>query len=88
MYKNQLEKYRREIDKADKMLIQCLSRRQEIVRRVADLKKDNNEAMLDTARFDQLLIERKNWGRELGLSQELVTGIYERIHADSLRMAD
>ena len=85
-YKELLANYRAQIDSLDKEIIYLLSRRFTIVKEVWKLKKENNIDPLQTDRWNKLLSENIEVAKELEVSEDLVRGIWERIHKESLEI--
>lgn len=85
-FKELLTNYRDQIDSLDKELLYLLSRRFEIVKQIWILKKENSIPVLQKNRWDVLLSENIEVWRELWLSKEIVEDIWNRIHAESLKI--
>ena len=81
-----LKNYREQIDTLDKEILYLLHRRFEIVKQIWIIKKENNIEALQKDRWDELLNENIEVGKELFLSEDIVRDIWERIHTESLRI--
>lgn len=81
---NLLQSYRHQIDTIDEEIIYLLSRRFQIVKEVWDVKKEIWAEPLQPLRWQELLDNlHKEW-EEKGVSKELITDIWNRIHEESL----
>ncbi|MDD3646578.1 MAG: chorismate mutase [Candidatus Gracilibacteria bacterium] len=78
--------YREQIDTLDKELLYLFHRRFEIVKEIGKLKKENSVETLQADRWKKLLTENILVGEELGLSEDFVIDIWERIHKESLKL--
>jgi chorismate mutase len=75
---------RTQIDALDHQIVQLLAERMQLVSQVAAYKKAHNLPPLDAARWQQVLTQKQELAKQLGLSTELVTNIYEAIHDAAL----
>ncbi len=82
----QLSLLRGQIDNIDCQLLHLLMERFEVVRQIADVKKQSNMALFQPKRWDSLLQGHLAAGAELGLSEAFVRGIFEKIHTESIRV--
>ena len=73
-----------EIDQADMTLLATLARRMEMSRRIGELKKSANLTVLQSTRWEQVLGHAIEHGRSIGLSEEFVRDIFNRIHIESI----
>lgn len=85
-YNELLKIYRYQIDTLDKELIHLLSRRFEIVEQIWIIKKENNVEALQTDRWEQLLKDNIEMGKELMVSESFIRDVWELIHSESLRI--
>lgn len=81
-----LQDYRISIDLIDKSIINLLTERMRVVSKVGRYKKENDIPALDATRWQQVISAKKKLAAENGLSQKLVSDLYERIHQESLRL--
>lgn len=81
-----LTNYREQIDSLDKELLYLLSRRFVIVKQIGVLKNGNNIPILQKNRWEALLNENIEVWMELWLSRDIVEDIWNRIHAESLKI--
>ena len=85
-YNELLNTYRIQIDTLDKEIIYLLSRRFEIVNQIWIIKKENNIPALQKDRWEELLNDNIQAGKELLVSESLIRDVWEKIHAESLRI--
>jgi chorismate mutase len=67
-------------------MIYLLSRRFEIVKQIWILKRENNISALQIDRWETLLNENIEVGKELWVSENIIRDIWERIHNESLKI--
>ena len=82
----QLNLLRGQIDRLDEQLLQLCAARFDVVRQIADVKRQENMALFQPQRWDSLLSQHIATGKELGLSEEFVKGLFEKIHTESIRI--
>lgn len=85
-FQNKLEKIRDAIDETDKELLEVIARRFELVRQVGQYKKDKNVAIFQLERWQKILENRPEWGKELKLTPHFVKEVYQAIHDESIRL--
>ena len=73
-----------EIDQADRTLLATLARRMEMSRRIGELKKSENLAVLQSGRWEQVLGRAVENGQKLGLDEGFIRDIFNRIHVESI----
>lgn len=83
-YRTALESLRARIDALDSTLVETLSQRMEASREIGRIKKENNVAILQTVRWDEVVegALAKAEGRRLDL--EFITRIFNEIHDASV----
>ena len=84
----QLQRLREEIDVLDGQLLQVLRARLGVADEIAQVKEKGNLAVYQPKRWEQLLQQRKVAAKKLGLSAEFVEDIFEKIHAESVRVQE
>ena len=72
------------IDDIDGELLQLLARRMEVSARIGEYKKQNKVTVVQMDRWKKILAEHIATGKDLGLSPELVTALFEAIHQASI----
>ncbi len=80
-----VEGLREEIDRLDEHLLDLVAQRMEVVDRIAGQKRDRNVAPLQLRRWMIVLENRLARGRQLGLDEAYVKGLYDLIHRESIR---
>ena len=81
--KMDLEELRKEIDKIDDEIISNLSRRKNLIEKVAKIKKESNMPVLDEEREQQLLQRLKEKSKENRLDEDFVISLYKIILENS-----
>ena len=80
----ELTALRQQIDETDDELWALLSKRLDIARRIGDYKRQHNMAVLQSARYDELLQRRIKWAQEHGIEPEAAKQIMDIIHEQSV----
>ncbi len=83
-YKNKLENLRTQIDVVDHKISEILGKRMRIADEIGVLKKNNNVAILQSKRWNEILGKMILQGEENNLSEEFVLKIYKAIHQESI----
>ncbi len=84
----ELRMLREQIDQIDSQALQLLAARSRVAERIAYVKRNGNLAVFQPKRWDALLKQRMETGKELGLDEEFVKGIFEKIHTESVRVQE
>lgn len=84
-YKETISQLRAKIDVIDENIIHALAQRMEISRRIGESKKENNIAILQTGRWEAVLADVVEKGKEKGLDEEFVKTIFNAIHEASIK---
>ena len=82
---NGLDFLRAELDEIDDRIWELITRRMDISAEIGIWKKQNDMQPLQPARYEQMVADRVAWGKAQGIAEETIRGIYEHIHAESLR---
>lgn len=85
---NELDNWRKQIDKVDYELILQVAKRMKLVKEVGIYKKTNSLPPLDQERWNQVLQNRMMLGEEQGISPELIHEIFEIIHQHALKLEE
>lgn len=83
-FESKLEEYRTEIDKLDAEMINILARRLDIIDLIGQYKKENNITILQLKRWSNILQERLENGKNLGMDTEFLTKVLELVHKESI----
>ncbi len=85
-FESQLDVLRNRIDAIDTELLETLSSRVDIVKKIGQYKKDNNVTALQINRWTKLMDDRVSIGKKLELNETFVKILFQLIHEDSVRM--
>lgn len=80
-----LNALRQQIDELDNHLMELLTKRMRISREIAAYKKEHNMAVVQTARYSEILDKRAAQGVLCGMDADFIKSIYEHIHEESVR---
>jgi len=80
-----LEKFRTTIDELDEQLLEIMARRMNISEQIGTLKKEQNLAPFQAERWQTLLRDRINKGKELKLNRDFIKKVFESIHMESIK---
>lgn len=83
-YKETINQLRAKIDVIDENLISLLAQRMAVSRKIGKSKKENNIAILQTSRWEQVLQGVIKSGAEVGLPEGFVVDIFNAIHENSV----
>ena len=83
-YQKQIDHLRAQIDIIDENLLYTLKSRMAISAKIGEYKKKNNVAILQTGRWESLLAKAVENGKKNGLSEKLVTSVFNAIHEASV----
>lgn len=81
----QLNNLRNQIDRLDNELLHTIKLRKDIVEKIAKAKLEQNITALQRNRFDQLMKERLDAGKNLGLEESFIKEIFDAIHEQSVK---
>lgn len=83
-YNKELSQLRAQIDVLDENLLYTLASRAKVSRKIGKIKKDNNVAILQTSRWDEILERVLASADSYGLDREAVSKIFNTIHEASV----
>ena len=83
-YRASLENCRAQINMIDDQLIDLLGKRMKVADEIGVLKKENNVAVLQSRRWNEILGNMILEGQEHGLSEEFVLRMFKAIHQESI----
>ncbi len=83
-YNNKIAKLRMKIEDIDDKLINTFGKRMEIADKIGLLKKENNVAILQTKRWNEILNRMILEGKTNKLSEEFILKMYQAIHQESI----
>ena len=81
---SKLNALRKEINSKDEQLLETLSERMQIVENIGKAKKESNVAVLQNARWNEILGSVIEKGAEQGLSKTFIEKIFKAIHQESI----
>ena len=76
---------REQIDALDNNLIEILSNRMNICRKIGRYKKEHNMTVLQANRYKEIIDKRGAQGDLCGMDSDFVKHIFELIHEESVR---
>jgi len=85
VFNNKLEELRHEIDKVDDDIIHQFGTRMNIAEQIGLFKRDNEVTVLQVGRWKEIIQERMDLGKALGLSEQFIEKLLELIHQESIR---
>ncbi|PWG04705.1 bifunctional 3-deoxy-7-phosphoheptulonate synthase/chorismate mutase type II [Polaribacter aquimarinus] len=83
-YREPLENLRAQINVVDDQLIELLGKRMEVADKIGALKKEQNVAVLQSRRWNEILGNMVIEGTGKGLSEEFVLKMFKAIHQESI----
>ncbi len=84
MTKSNIAHMRREIDEIDDDLLNLLSRRMAVSEEIGQYKKENNLAILQSDRWNEILQHSIEKGQLKGLSPAFIESVFRAIHQESI----
>ncbi len=83
-YQNNLTALRTQIDVVDHKILDVIGKRMDIVNKIGILKKENNVAILQSIRWNEILEKMIKDGEENKLSKNFILAVYKAIHQESI----
>lgn len=77
---------RKQIDNLDENLLQIISERMSVVKKIGMLKKKNNLPALDTKRLREIQKSTQDNAKKLNLSKSFVQNLFNLIHKLALEI--
>ena len=87
-YISRMSVLRDQVDDIDSQMLDLFARRMEVVRDMGRLKTEQNVSTLQPHRWQEILSDRMNKGRGLGLSEEFVRQLMETVHEEAIRQQE
>ncbi|MDC3109779.1 bifunctional 3-deoxy-7-phosphoheptulonate synthase/chorismate mutase type II [Flavobacteriales bacterium] len=81
---NELENLRIKIDNADSQILEIIGNRMKVSEEIGKIKKNQNVAILQSARWNDILEKMISDGKEKGLSEDFILKIFKAIHQESI----
>ncbi len=83
-FNRKLNNHRTEIDDIDSQILINLGKRMKIAEQIGHLKSENNVAILQKKRWNEVLERMKLIGGDQNLSEEFIAEIFKAIHQESI----
>ena len=80
----ELENLRIKIDNADSQILDIIGNRMKVSEEIGKIKKKQNVAILQSARWNDILEKMISDGKEKGLSEDFILKIFKAIHQESI----
>jgi len=80
--------YRTQIDTLDKQIIDLLGQRMAAARAIGIYKLDHKMGVVQSARFEEVLLNAIKRGNQLHLSEEFIRALYNDIHKESVNQQE
>lgn len=84
-YIHKLTIFRNELDQLDQNLIELLSSRMGIAEQIGLLKQEKNVTILQSNRWNELMVKMIAAGTKRGLSEEFIDKLFKAIHLESIQ---
>lgn len=85
IFLNLLDELRDRIDRMDENILSLMADRMRIAREIGRYKKENNMAIYQVERWNEILRTRQQSGVNKELNREFIVRLYELIHEESIR---
>ena len=79
-----LELLRLKINRLDDEILHVFRNRMNVVEKIGEFKKENKVTILQITRWSEILEERVELGKKLGLSEDFISNIFKAIHQESI----
>jgi len=86
--KDTLTYYRAQIDTLDNQIIDLLGRRMAAARAIGIYKMDHKITVVQSARFEEVLLKAIKNGMDRHLSEEFIRALYNDIHKESIHQQE
>jgi chorismate mutase len=83
-FNNRLNTLRTQIDVIDNQIVEMMGKRMKIADAIGLLKKENNVAILQVKRWNEVLSRMIREGEQSALSEEFILRMYKAIHQESI----
>ena len=85
-WKENIDQLRAKIDIIDENILYAFGSRMNVSRQIGEYKKDNNIAILQTARWDKVISKVVEKGNEYGLTEKFLKDVFTAIHEASVEV--
>ena len=79
-----LDLLRENIDSIDKQMLELLAKRMSSIEKIGEYKKDHNIAVFQLRRWEHIISSRKEFGTNMGLSEDFIKKILQLVHKESI----
>lgn len=76
---------RKQIDEIDNELWQLIAKRLDIAQEIGEYKRDHSLPIFQSARYNDILKKRLDWGNQHNISEAAIQKIIEILHEESIR---
>jgi Chorismate mutase len=83
-FANKMTKLRANIDVLDANLLELLGKRMKVADEIGQVKKDNNVAVLQSNRWNEIQAKMIAEGAKKGLTEEFIIKLFKDIHQESI----
>jgi chorismate mutase len=83
-YRNNLNNLRTKINLVDSQLLDILGKRMNIAQEIGVLKKENNVAVLQSKRWNEILEKMIADGKKKDLSEQFILRVFKAVHQESI----
>jgi len=83
-FANKMTKLRANIDVLDANLLELLGKRMKVADEIGQVKKDNNVAVLQSNRWNEIQTKMIAEGAKKGLTEEFIVRLFKDIHQESI----
>jgi chorismate mutase len=84
-FEDKLAELRQQIDKLDDQILKTLGDRMKIAEKIGEYKRDNNVAILQVSRWDEIVQKRVQLAKALNLGEDFTVKYLELLHNESIR---
>ncbi|RPH02131.1 MAG: 3-deoxy-7-phosphoheptulonate synthase [Amoebophilaceae bacterium TMED152] len=85
-YKHLLDEIREGIDDVDKEIVDIISKRIELVKKIGEFKKEQDLTTFQVDRWNEVFKSRMDWAKEKGLEKDFIEDLYKVIHLGSINV--
>ena len=83
-FEQKMSKLRANINVLDANLLELLGKRMKVADEIGQVKKENNVAVLQNSRWNEIQEKMVAEGSKKGLSEEFITKLFKSIHQESI----
>lgn len=85
-WKENIDQLRAKIDVIDENIVYALGSRMNVSRKIGEYKKENNIAIIQTARWDKVFSKVLEKGHDYGLTEKFLSDVFAAIHEASVEV--